>query len=80
MGLSSESEQVDEYSRTKTIAEQAVLSPNPKCRYANLKRCAIRPAAIFGPHEDRHMPRIVDLVRRGLVKTAIGRPDTLVDW
>lgn len=26
------------------------------------------------------MPRIVNLVQRGLVKFAIGSPDVLVDW
>eukprot|EP00041_Stephanoeca_diplocostata_P019725 m.428740 g.428740 ORF g.428740 m.428740 type:complete len:363 (-) comp21382_c0_seq5:52-1140(-) len=77
-------EQVDEYSRTKTLAEQLVLAPHPTVRGEStgphLRRCAIRPAAIFGEDEDRHFPRIVSLVRRGLTGFAIGDPSVLVDW
>eukprot|EP00041_Stephanoeca_diplocostata_P019728 m.428776 g.428776 ORF g.428776 m.428776 type:complete len:177 (-) comp21382_c0_seq9:649-1179(-) len=70
-------EQVDEYSRTKTLAEQLVLAPHPTVRGEStgphLRRCAIRPAAIFGEDEDRHFPRIVSLVRRGTALTSVVR-------
>jgi nucleoside-diphosphate-sugar epimerase len=84
-GYYPEDQHVDAYSRSKAIAERDVLSradasnsdSGPRAR---LRRCALRPAAIFGPDETRHMPRIVGLVQRGLVRFAIGDPSTLVDW
>lgn len=66
----------DEYSRTKRIAEEKVLRANS----ASLATCAIRPAAIFGDGEERHLPRILSHVRAGLGLAAIGSPSTLCDW
>ncbi|KAL6183889.1 hypothetical protein ACLB2K_045299 [Fragaria x ananassa] len=42
---------------------------NGKCLYT----CAIRPAAIYGPGEERHLPRIVSLAKLGLILFKIGR-------
>ena len=51
----------DHYSRTKSIAEQKVLSANgAETDNGNtLHTCALRLAAVYGPGEQRHIPRIV---------------------
>ena len=59
---------VDHYSRTKAIAEQAVLAANgshllgqgkERVGDERLKTCALRCAGIYGEGEQRHLPRIV---------------------
>ncbi|KAJ0742152.1 putative 3-beta-hydroxysteroid-4-alpha-carboxylate 3-dehydrogenase (decarboxylating) [Helianthus annuus] len=75
---------VDPYSRTKLIAEQLVLKTNGRpsknkngeCLYT----CAIRPAAIYGPGEERHLPRIISLAKLGLLPFKIGEPGVKSDW
>ncbi len=67
----------DEYSRTKTIAELMVLAANsPRV----ISTCSIRPAAIYGPGEARHFPRIANLVAAGVAAFSVGPPSTRVDW
>jgi len=72
----------DEYSRTKAIAEQLVLNSNGKTlkNGKTLSTCALRPAAIYGEGEERHLPRIISLLRRGLVSFTIGSPENKVDF
>ncbi|KAL8128746.1 hypothetical protein V2J09_017901 [Rumex salicifolius] len=75
---------VDSYGRSKSIAEQLLLrnngrplrEKNGKCLYT----CAIRPAAIYGPGEERHLPRIVGLAKLGLLLFKIGMPAVKSDW
>ncbi|KAL3340669.1 hypothetical protein AABB24_029016 [Solanum stoloniferum] len=75
---------VDPYGRSKSIAEQLVLKSNGrpftkkngKCLYT----CAIRPAAIYGPGEERHLPRIIILTKLGLLPFRIGSPNVKSDW
>ena len=65
---------VDHYSRTKAVAEQAVLAANGRLLMVGdncggqekqavegrrLKTCALRCAGIYGEGEQRHLPRIV---------------------
>lgn len=71
----------DHYSRTKSIAEQKVLSANgAETDNGNtLHTCALRLAAVYGPGEQRHIPRIVDNVEQGLF-FIIYAPDTLQDF
>ena len=45
-----------------------------------LYTCAIRPAAIYGPGEERHIPRILSLAKLGLAFFKIGGPDVKTDW
>lgn len=74
---------VDYYSRTKCIAEQLVLQAardTSHTRAQALRTCAIRPAGIYGEAEERHLPRIVALMRRGLFCFTIGSPDSLVEF
>ena len=63
------SRHVDAYSRTKTLAEAVVLAadrtPLPGRPGRVLRTCAIRPAAIWGPGEQRHLPRVVRRARGG---------------
>lgn len=74
---------VDEYSRSKTQAERLVLESNGKATKragVKLSTCAIRPAAIYGPAEMRHFPRLLDTMHKGMLKFTIGDPHDLVDW
>ena len=66
----------DNYSRTKSLAEQMVL----KSTSPDLYTAAIRPAAIYGDGELRHLPRILNLVRQGLAFFAVGHENVLCDW
>ena len=67
----------DRYSQTKTIAEQCVRRASGQ---NGLRVCVIRPAAIYGDGEERHLPRILRTVRAGLALFAIGSADVLCDW
>jgi nucleoside-diphosphate-sugar epimerase len=66
----------DNYSRTKSLAEQSIL----KASSSQLSTVAIRPAAIYGDGEERHLPRILNLVRQGFDFFAIGHEGVLCDW
>ncbi|XP_061368427.1 uncharacterized protein LOC133311397 isoform X2 [Gastrolobium bilobum] len=74
---------VDPYGRSKSIAEQFVLKNNnrPFNKSENrLYTCAVRPAAIYGPGEDRHLPRIITTARLGLLLFRIGDQTVKSDW
>ncbi|KAG0465941.1 hypothetical protein HPP92_020105 [Vanilla planifolia] len=76
-------EHVDPYGRSKSIAEQLVLKSNgrpSKKRSVNLYTCAIRPAAIYGPGEERHFPRIISIAKMGLVFFRVGDSSVKTDW
>lgn len=45
-----------------------------------LYTCAVRPAAIYGPGEERHLPRIVSLAKLGLLPFKIGETRVKTDW
>ncbi|CAD5123759.1 unnamed protein product [Dimorphilus gyrociliatus] len=64
----------DEYSRTKCLAEQLVLESNSP----SFKTCALRLAAIYGPGEERHFPRIIKYMEQGLFAFTYG--DAIVDF
>ncbi|XP_029781598.1 short-chain dehydrogenase/reductase family 42E member 1 [Suricata suricatta] len=73
----------DHYSRTKSIAEKKVLEANGAplvTRDGVLRTCALRPAGIYGPGEQRHLPRIVSYIERGLFKFVYGDPGSLVEF
>ncbi|XP_053305352.1 short-chain dehydrogenase/reductase family 42E member 1 [Spea bombifrons] len=73
----------DNYSRTKSVAEMKVLKAN-NSQLENgrglLKTCALRPAGIYGPGEQRHIPRIIGYLEKGLFKCVHGDPSTLVQF
>lgn len=73
----------DHYSRTKSIAEKKVLEANGlpfKQGDGGLRTCAIRAAGIYGAGEQRHLPRIVSYVERGLFRFVYGDPQSLVEF
>lgn len=73
----------DHYSRTKSIAEKKVLSANGTALERGggvLSTCALRPAGIYGPGEQRHLPRIVSYVEKGLFRFVYGDPKSLVEF
>ncbi|NXY81566.1 D42E1 reductase, partial [Alcedo cyanopectus] len=73
----------DHYSRTKSLAEMKVLEANGAelgDGKGVLRTCALRPAGIYGPGEQRHLPRIVSYIERGLFKFVYGDPCSLVEF
>uniref|UniRef100_A0A8D0BH03 Short chain dehydrogenase/reductase family 42E, member 1 n=1 Tax=Salvator merianae TaxID=96440 RepID=A0A8D0BH03_SALMN len=73
----------DYYSRTKALAEMKVLEANGTALGHGrgiLRTCALRPAGIFGPGEQRHLPRIVSYIERGWFRFVYGDPRSLVDF
>ncbi|XP_054856453.1 short-chain dehydrogenase/reductase family 42E member 1 [Eublepharis macularius] len=73
----------DHYSRTKALAEMRVLEANGTLLGEGqgiLRTCALRPAGIFGPGEQRHLPRIVSYIERGWFQFVYGDPSSLVDF
>ncbi|XP_062966165.1 short-chain dehydrogenase/reductase family 42E member 1-like [Cynocephalus volans] len=73
----------DHYSRTKSIAEKKVLEANGTALDRGdgvLRTCALRPAGIYGPGEQRHLPRIVSYIERGLFRFVFGNPKSLMEF
>lgn len=73
----------DHYSRTKSIAEMAVLKANGAVLESGsgiLRTCALRPAGIYGPGEQRHLPRVVSYIESGVFKFVYGDPNSLVEF
>ncbi|KAL7978966.1 hypothetical protein Chor_001269 [Crotalus horridus] len=73
----------DHYSRTKALAEMKVLKANGtvlRDGQGILRTCAIRPAGIYGPGEQRHLPRIVHYVEQGWFWCVYGDPSSLVEF
>ncbi|XP_060898008.1 short-chain dehydrogenase/reductase family 42E member 1 [Labrus mixtus] len=73
----------DHYSRTKSLAEMAVLKANGAALEGGsgvLRTCALRPAGIYGPGEQRHLPRIVSYIEKGIFRFVYGDPSSLVEF
>uniref|UniRef100_A0A3P8SRW8 Short chain dehydrogenase/reductase family 42E, member 1 n=1 Tax=Amphiprion percula TaxID=161767 RepID=A0A3P8SRW8_AMPPE len=73
----------DHYSRTKSLAEMAVLKANGTALEDGsgmLRTCALRPAGIYGPGEQRHLPRIVGYIEKGIFRFVYGKPSSLVEF
>ncbi|XP_075432828.1 short-chain dehydrogenase/reductase family 42E member 1 [Ascaphus truei] len=73
----------DHYSRTKSLAELKVLKANNaelKNKEGWLRTCALRPAGIYGPGEQRHLPRVVRYIENGLFQFVYGDPKSLVEF
>ncbi|XP_055331346.1 short-chain dehydrogenase/reductase family 42E member 1-like isoform X2 [Paramacrobiotus metropolitanus] len=71
----------DHYALTKSVSEQLVLMADRKlCRDGQtiLRTCCLRLAGIYGPGEERHLPRIVDYLERGWIKFLYG--EAIVDF
>ncbi|KAH9494409.1 hypothetical protein Btru_021867 [Bulinus truncatus] len=78
----SEDKFTDYYSKTKMLAEKHVLASSGQLTSGGqmLRCCALRLAGIYGPGEQRHIPRIVSYLERGMIKMTIGDKDSLVDF
>lgn len=73
----------DHYSRTKSLAEMAVLKANGTMLRDGsgvFRSCALRPAGIYGPGEQRHLPRIVNYIEKGIFCFVYGEPSSLVEF
>ncbi|XP_004704584.1 short-chain dehydrogenase/reductase family 42E member 1 [Echinops telfairi] len=73
----------DHYSRTKSVAERTVLEANGKALARGggiLRTCALRSAGIYGPGEQRHLPRIVNYIEKRLFWFVYGDTDSLVEF
>ncbi|XP_008572220.1 PREDICTED: short-chain dehydrogenase/reductase family 42E member 1-like [Galeopterus variegatus] len=73
----------DHYSRTKSIAEKKVLEANGTALDRGdsvLRTCALRPAGIYGPGEQRHLPRVVSYIESGLFRFVFGNPRSLIEF
>ncbi|XP_029000430.1 short-chain dehydrogenase/reductase family 42E member 1 [Betta splendens] len=73
----------DHYSRTKSLAEMAVLQADGTALRGGsglLRTCALRPAGIYGPGEQRHLPRVVGYIEKGLFRFVYGKPSSLVEF
>ncbi|XP_072453997.1 putative short-chain dehydrogenase/reductase family 42E member 2 [Notamacropus eugenii] len=73
---------IDHYSRTKAIADQLILTSNgtPLPGGGTLRTCVLRPPGIYGPEEQRHLPRVAGNIRRRLFAFKFGDPRTRMNW
>ncbi|XP_008631900.2 putative short-chain dehydrogenase/reductase family 42E member 2 [Corvus cornix cornix] len=73
---------VDHYSRTKSIAEQMILAANgsPLAGGGILHTCVLRPPGIYGPEEQRHLPRLAKIIERRLLSFKFGDPTVKMNW
>ncbi|NXV94143.1 D42E1 reductase, partial [Calonectris borealis] len=73
---------VDHYSRSKSIAEQMVLAANgtPLAGGGILYTCVLRPPGIYGPEEQRLLPRLAKNIERGLLSFKFGDPSAKMNW
>jgi nucleoside-diphosphate-sugar epimerase len=64
-------EHSDQYAPSKTLAEKLVLACNNSQTEDgySLITCSLRPAAIYGPGESRHFPRIVSVMDRSSIRS-----------
>ncbi|XP_075755578.1 putative short-chain dehydrogenase/reductase family 42E member 2 [Pelodiscus sinensis] len=74
--------QVNHYSRTKAMADQMILAANgtPLKGGEKLHTCVLRPPGIYGPGEQRHLPRVVKNIQRGLFNIHFGNPKSQMNW
>ncbi|XP_053412872.1 putative short-chain dehydrogenase/reductase family 42E member 2 isoform X2 [Nycticebus coucang] len=73
---------MDHYSRTKAIADQLTLLANgtPLPGGGTLRTCVLRPPGIYGPEEQRHLPRVASHIKRRLFMFRFGDRRTRMNW
>ncbi|XP_043831861.1 putative short-chain dehydrogenase/reductase family 42E member 2 [Dromiciops gliroides] len=73
---------IDHYSRTKAVADQLILTSNgtPLPGGGTLRTCVLRPPGIYGPEEQRHLPRVAGSIRKRLFTFKFGDPRTRMNW
>ncbi|XP_069838083.1 putative short-chain dehydrogenase/reductase family 42E member 2 [Dendropsophus ebraccatus] len=74
--------QLDYYSKTKTIADQMILTANGSLLKGGgkLLTCVLRPPGIYGPDEKRHLPRLVANAERRLLCFKFWNDRTRMNW
>ncbi|XP_055221462.2 putative short-chain dehydrogenase/reductase family 42E member 2 [Gorilla gorilla gorilla] len=75
-------EHVDHYSRTKAIADQLTLMANgtPLPGGGTLRTCVLRPPGIYGPEEQRHLPRVAGHIKKRLFMFRFGDRKARMNW
>ncbi|XP_076997691.1 putative short-chain dehydrogenase/reductase family 42E member 2 [Tamandua tetradactyla] len=73
---------MDHYSRTKAIADQLTLTANgtPLPGGGTLRTCVLRPPGIYGPEEQRHVPRVASHIQKRLFVFRFGDRRTQMNW
>ncbi|EPQ12159.1 Putative short-chain dehydrogenase/reductase family 42E member 2, partial [Myotis brandtii] len=73
---------MDHYSRTKAIADQLTLTANgtPLPGGGTLRTCVLRPPGIYGPEEQRHLPRVASHIKKRLFMFRFGDRRTRMNW
>lgn len=67
---------IDHYSKTKALAEKAILTANGK---GGLLTCALRPGGIYGPGDKTILPRMVKALKKGHLSFTVGGRSALAD-
>lgn len=65
------------YADSKIAAEKDVLAANGE---GGVATCALRPHVVFGPHDQRLLPALLQRARAGKLKLGVGRGDKLSDF
>ncbi len=65
------------YADSKIAAEKDVLAANGQ---DGMVTCALRPHVVFGPHDQRLLPALLERARAGKLKIGVGRDDKLSDF
>ncbi|XP_017389856.1 putative short-chain dehydrogenase/reductase family 42E member 2 isoform X2 [Cebus imitator] len=75
-------EHIDHYSRTKAIADQLTLMANgtPLPGGGILRTCVLRPPGIYGPEEQRHLPRVAGHIKKRLFIFRFGDRKAQMNW
>ncbi|XP_033073672.1 putative short-chain dehydrogenase/reductase family 42E member 2 [Trachypithecus francoisi] len=75
-------EHIDHYSRTKAIADQLTLMANgtPLPGGGTLRTCVLRPPGIYGPEEQRHLPRVAGHIKKRLFMFRFGDRKARMNW
>ncbi|KAM4632526.1 putative short-chain dehydrogenase/reductase family 42E member 2 [Discoglossus pictus] len=73
---------VNQYSRTKAIADQMVLAANGTSLNGGgkLHTCVLRPPGIYGPDERRHLLRVVRNIERRMFCFKFGKSSSRMNW
>jgi sterol-4alpha-carboxylate 3-dehydrogenase (decarboxylating) len=65
------------YADSKIAAEKEVLAASGE---GGVVTCALRPHVVFGPHDQRLLPALLQRARAGKLKVGVGRDDKLSDF
>ena len=65
------------YADSKVAAEKDVLAENGE---GGVATCALRPHVVFGPHDQRLLPALLQRARAGKLKVGVGRDDKRSDF